>query len=173
MNLPKQVIDLCNMLDEKKAINILVCDTTKMKNVADYFLIATASDLTHMHDICSFIESKTRENSEEFGEMVKEGFNLSKWVVLNFDKIFVEIFTKEERKRYNLEKFLNEGGNIRTYKRVKRQLENEKKRKLLREKLEARVKKLKERTKKVRRVSSRKPEKKKPNQSKKYRRGAK
>lgn len=132
MNIPQKVIDICNFLEEKKAEDIIVCDTTKMHNVADFFIIATGNSSTHLNGICDYLEEKARENN--YPSLEREGFILSTWVVLDFDNVLVHLFTKEEREKYSLQKLLSDGKNEFSLKRINSTLDAERKKQELLEK---------------------------------------
>ncbi len=117
MRITEKVVSICLLLDEKKAQDIVVCDTTKMKNAVNYFIIASADSIAHVRGVADYIEEKAKE-SEILKDYYREGYEQSDWVVFDFDDIFLHIFTKDARERYSLQKMLNEGGNIFTLKRV-------------------------------------------------------
>lgn len=130
MKIPQNLLDICKYLEEKKAEEIVVIDTSKMPNVANYNIIATATSTTHTKGIADYLEEQILNNSS-LNLFNREGFNLSEWIILDCDEIFVHIFTKTKREYYNLEKLLNEGGNAKTYekllKEAKKQSEKEQK----------------------------------------------
>lgn len=128
MKFPDKVIDICMLLNEKGAKDIVVCNTTKMKNVAEYFVLATGDDIPQVKELADFIEQKVQEHNDKFGDYFREGYAQSSWVVFDLDNLFVNIFTKDEREHYSLQKLLNEGGNIYTLKRIISDIENRKKR---------------------------------------------
>lgn len=132
MNIPQKVIDICNFLEEKKAEDIVVCDTRKMHNVADFFIIATGNSSTHINGICDYLEEKAKENN--CPSLEREGFILSTWVVLDFDNVLVHLFTKEEREKYSLQKLLSDGKNEFSLKRINSTLDAERKKQELLEK---------------------------------------
>lgn len=134
MDIPQKVIDICKMLEDKKAEDIIVCDTTKMHNVADYFVIATGGSSMHLNGICDYLEEKASEY--DLPTPKREGFILSTWVVLDFDNILVHLFTKEEREKYSLQKLLNDGKNEYSLKRINFLLDSERKRQMSLEKRE-------------------------------------
>ncbi len=142
MDIPQKVIDLCTMLDDKKAENIVVFDATKMHNVADYFIVATGNSSAQLNGICDYVEEKTLENNLPAPR--REGFVLSKWVVLDFDNVLVHLFTKEEREKYSLNKLLGNGKNEFSLRKINSLLLAEKKRKELQEKKEQEKEKRKE-----------------------------
>ena len=105
---------ICKVLYENKAENILYINTSKNSNIVNFFIIATGSSVTHVKsliDICYEEICKT----EIFNINFREGFNTSKWQVLDLGDGFIHIFTKEEREKYNIEKLLSESGNTMTY----------------------------------------------------------
>lgn len=118
MKVPQKIVSICTLLDNKKAENIVVCDTTKKQNVVDFFVIATLTSSGHIKGVVDYIMEESIKMPLVFGEPTREGFNLSGWVVLDFGDVFVHLFTKEERAHYNLDKFVNEGGNLVTFKRI-------------------------------------------------------
>lgn len=142
MNIPQKVIDICALLEDKKAEDIVVCDTTKMHNVADFFIIATGGSSAHINGICDYLEEKTSEMG--YSIFKREGFILSNWVVLDFDNILVHLFTKEEREKYSLQKLISDGRNEYNLKKINTMLANEKKKEILEEKKKQEKEKRKE-----------------------------
>jgi ribosome-associated protein len=128
MKFPNKVVDICKLLDANKAQDIVVCDVTKLQNSIDYFIIATATSSAHIRGIVENISLFTLVNHSELGEMTREGFGMnSTWVVLAFGEVFVHLFIREERNRYNLEKLWNNGRNVTTFKRLISQINSEEK----------------------------------------------
>ena len=127
MKIPQKVADICALLDDKKANDILVCDTSKLNNVADFFVIATGDSPAHLNGISDYVIQKAQENQEYFGFVAKEGFILSQWIVLDFDNVIVHLFVGEEREKYSLSKLLNDGHNQVTFKKLQSDLRTQKK----------------------------------------------
>ena len=122
MKVPENIFKLCNFLDDKKAENIIVFDTTKMPNVANYNIIATATSVTHTKALADYVEIEAQKE-KGFNLLNREGFNLSEWIILDFDEVFVHIFTKVKRDYYNIEKLLSEGNNNKSFEKIKKELE--------------------------------------------------
>lgn len=136
MKIPQKVLDICALLDDKKANDILICDTTKLNNVADYFILATGDSPAHLNGISDYIMSKAQENQPYYEFVGKEGFILSQWIVLDFDRVLVHLFVKEEREKYSLAKLLNEGRNQISYKKLQNNMEVQQKRQEMQQKKE-------------------------------------
>lgn len=117
MKVTEKVVNICLFLDEKKAQDIVVCDTTKMKNAVNYYIIASADSIAHVRGVADYVEEKAKEN-DLLKDYFREGYEQSEWVVFDFDEVFLHIFTKDARERYSLQKMLNEGGNVFTLKRI-------------------------------------------------------
>ena len=87
-------------LEDKFAIDIKVLDIKKISSVADYFIIASASNP---------LRAMTDEVDEQ---LYKVGFRLNhsegvqskSWILLDFGNIVVHLFNKEDRDFYNLER---------------------------------------------------------------------
>lgn len=142
MKIPEVVLKLCEYLEDKKAENLCIADTTKMANIANYNIIATATSVTHTKALADYLEEQVLKN-KDCSLVAREGFNFSEWIVLDFNEIFVHIFTKEKREYYNIEKLFNEGNNIKTFDKVKKDLEKQAKTAKDKEKLELKKAELK------------------------------
>ena len=126
MKIPDKVLKLCEYLQDKKAENVVVADTTKMLNVANYNIISTATSTAHTKALADYLEEQTSKNND-YVLVNREGFNFSEWIILDFDEIFVHIFTKEKREYYNIEKLFNEGNNVKTIDKIQKELKRQEK----------------------------------------------
>lgn len=120
MEVFQNLLKICELLEDKKAEDILIIDARKMNNVADFYIIATSTSNTHTKGVADFLETEVLK-LKGFNYVNREGFNLSDWVVLDFNNVFVHILTKQKREYYSLEKLLNEGNNIKSYDRIKKE----------------------------------------------------
>lgn len=154
----QKIVSICTLLDSKKASNIVVCDTTKKQNVVDYFIIATMDSCGHIKGVVDYIMEESLRMPLVYGEPKREGFSLSGWVVLDFDDVFVHLFTKEERDHYNLDKFVNEGGNMVSFKKIASDIKSQKEKEEAKAKSEMK-RKLKEQSKVSKKTSKIKKEK--------------
>lgn len=91
----------CSLLDEKKAIDTLAMDLSRVNSYFEYFIITTGSSNIH----CKSLARDLRKFFYEKG--VKEGMKPdlnSGWIILDFEGIIVHVFTEEMREYYQLEK---------------------------------------------------------------------
>jgi len=98
MELHKKIV---NLLEEKKAEDIVVLDVSKLTNIADYFIIATANSAVHARALAEYI-TETLEK-EGIAPIHVEGLENANWILLDFVDIIVHIFQKEWREYYDLE----------------------------------------------------------------------
>ncbi len=91
----------------KKGQNITLIDISKTSGFADYFVITDVPSERLMKTVSDEVEEKLAE----LGIFLKhsEGKNGTGWILLDFGDIIVNVFSKEQRDRYNLEKLWSDG----------------------------------------------------------------
>ncbi|MCI9639321.1 MAG: ribosome silencing factor [Emergencia sp.] len=89
-------------LDDKKALDIAVIEIMEKATFADYLVIATGNSERQVNSLVDEVEDQFAKE----GLLVKniEGKQNSGWVLMDFGDIIVNIFTKEMREKYNIEK---------------------------------------------------------------------
>lgn len=97
----ENVLKICELLDEKKAEEIIAVYVADKTIIADWFIICSGRSNAHVKALCD-------ELSEKFPEEMElrrtEGYQEGRWVVLDFATVLVHVFHPEERKYYNLER---------------------------------------------------------------------
>lgn len=88
--------------DEIHAEDIVVLDLRGISNLADYFVICTATSVPHLKAVARDVRHKTEE---ALGEKPRstEGDASSLWVVIDYVDVVVHIFHEEMREIYRLE----------------------------------------------------------------------
>lgn len=124
MEIFQNLLKICELLEGKKAEDILIIDARNMNNVADFFILATSTSNIHTKGIADYLETEVLK-LKDFNYVNREGFNLSDWVVLDFNNVFVHILTKQKREYYSLEKLLNEGNNIKPFDKLKKEYQKQ------------------------------------------------
>lgn len=113
---PEKVIEICKLLDEKKANEITVCDVSKSKDFVKFFIVATLDSTAHIRETVDYLMQNT--SGGDFSFWQREGFNMSEWVVLDYYDVFVHLFTKEERNHYSFDKLVSGEASCLSYKRI-------------------------------------------------------
>lgn len=99
-------------IDEKKGQDIVIIDISGISGFADYFIVTHASSDRLMRTISEEVEDRLASLDTPLKRI--EGKNGSGWILMDFGDIIVNIFTKEQRDRYNIEKIWGDG-EITTY----------------------------------------------------------
>jgi ribosome-associated protein len=94
-------------VDDKKAIDIVVIDISKVASFANYFLICTGESSRQIQAIADEVEAKLKAEGERPGHI--EGFRNAEWVLMDYADIVVHIFSKNARVYYDLERLWRDG----------------------------------------------------------------
>ena len=89
-------------LDAKKALDILVIDIMEKAAFADYLVIATGNSERQVGALVDEVEDQFAK--EGITARSIEGKHGSGWILIDFGDIIVNLFTRETRERYSIEK---------------------------------------------------------------------
>lgn len=89
-------------LDSKKAEDITIFDIATKSSIADYLILASASN----ERLIGALVDEVEEAYAKEGLLVKsiEGKKESGWILMDFGDIIVNVLTFEMREKYNIEK---------------------------------------------------------------------
>ncbi len=98
------------LLEDKKAEDIVVLDVSKLTNIADFFVIASANSSVHAKALAEHLV----EEMEKRGYTVDhvEGTEFGNWILIDLLDVIVHIFTPEWRERYGIEWIWSEAGRV-------------------------------------------------------------
>jgi len=88
---------------EKKAEDVQVLEINERLRVADYFVVATGHNRTHVRALFNELHVQLKAMGETHRPV--EGASLGWWVVLDYGDVVVHLFQKEAREYYDLEHF--------------------------------------------------------------------
>jgi len=97
-----QVLRMAEILEDRKALDVLILDISKLTVVADYFLIASGRSETQVKALYDELEKRTAEAGQAVRH--RDGYQGGRWLVLDYGDIIVHLFHHEERKFYDLER---------------------------------------------------------------------
>lgn len=89
------------VLEDKKAENIVVLDVRKLSSVTDYHVICTGSNPRHFKALIEACEKSLRE--KEHKPFRVSGTPDSAWMILDYLDFVVHVFGEETREHYALE----------------------------------------------------------------------
>jgi ribosome-associated protein len=91
-----------SILNKKKAQDVVIIDISDKSSFADYFVIASGGSERQVGTLAEELE----DQFAKAGLMARgvEGKNASGWILMDYGDVIVNIFTAEQRSRYNIEK---------------------------------------------------------------------
>lgn len=103
MNLtPQQVArKIAAAASDKKARDILLLNMENLSPLTDYFIIASADNVTLVKAVADNIEEKLAE--EGILPSRTEGYAEGRWILMDYGDCVAHIFLEEDRDFYNLE----------------------------------------------------------------------
>ena len=105
-----QAMALCELLDDKKAVDIMAIHVADKTIVADWFIIAGGRAVPQVKALCDELEGR----AAQMGLVIRrrEGYAQGRWIVLDYGAILVHLFHPEEREYYNMERLWEDGENV-------------------------------------------------------------
>ena len=95
------VKEIAEILDQKQGEEIVVLDVSKVSNLSDYFLVATANSDPHMEALRdSILEILEKQSVQIIYYDKGRGYD---WLVIDGGYFIVHIFSKKGREFYSLE----------------------------------------------------------------------
>ncbi len=91
------------ILEDKKAKDVEILDVFEKTILADYFIVATGTSTTHVKALSGEVEYVLKENHQRMVDHI-EGFESSRWILMDYGDVVVHVFHQEERDFYSLEK---------------------------------------------------------------------
>lgn len=87
---------------EQGGTDLLVLDMTGHTAIFDYFVIATGTSRRQLHAISEEIDDVLEKELKEKRSNI-DGYDDSKWIVLDFGTVVIHLFDEDTRKFYSLE----------------------------------------------------------------------
>ena len=86
---------------------IKILDIHEISVLADYFLIAHGNNPNHVHALIDAVQDKLAELGVTSNHI--EGYQEGSWVLIDFGRIIVHVFSKDARLFYDLERIWSDG----------------------------------------------------------------
>ena len=94
-------------LGEKKGEDIKIIDINGVSVIADYFVLASASNVNQLDALVDSVEEKLFKAGYECRQ--KEGNLSSTWLLMDYGDVIIHVFSKEDRLFYDLERIWRDG----------------------------------------------------------------
>ena len=88
-------------LEDKKAENMVILDVSKLTNIADFFVIASANSQVHARALADHLIEEAKRSGLEVDHV--EGMEFGGWILIDMLDVIVHIFTPEWREYYGIE----------------------------------------------------------------------
>jgi len=101
---------IVRIMDENKAENINVIYIGEQSSIADYFVVCSSLNKLHSQGIAQKIEKKLKDKNIK--SLRKEGYQEGEWILQDYGDIIVQIFKKDIRDYYDLDKLWQDAESI-------------------------------------------------------------
>lgn len=102
----KKIEVVMNSLEDINLSDIEIYDMREKSPFFDYLIISSATSDRQLQAAINHVQKDLQENGFELARV--EGKNSNSWILIDAKDIIINVFTKEEREYYNLEKMLVE-----------------------------------------------------------------
>ena len=96
---------------DKKAFDLDVLSVGSLTSIADYFILASATNERQAAAIADAIVSQLKEQLN-VRPLLVEGATPGRWILLDFGDFIVHIFTEDVRRFYGLERLWGDAPNV-------------------------------------------------------------
>ena len=93
---------LAELLNNKKAEDIVVIDIAEKSSFADFLVVASGTSDRHIESLIDDVEDLAAQDGVPTKGI--EGKNGTGWILLDLGDVIVNIFSREMRSKYNIEK---------------------------------------------------------------------
>jgi len=108
---PKEMAKIAlDALLDKKGEDVRVIDISEVSTIADYFVIASGSNINQVQALVDNVEEQMHKAG--YVDPKIEGHGSSTWVLMDYEDIVVHVFSEEDRSFYNLERIWKDGKEI-------------------------------------------------------------
>jgi ribosome-associated protein len=89
------------LAQEKKAKDVLIVDLKGLTDIADYFLVASATSERHVLAVAEHVEKALKDGG--IRPYAVEGYKEARWVIMDYGSFVIHIFLEQLRDLYDLE----------------------------------------------------------------------
>ena len=93
--------------EENQGQDIVVLDMRQLSPLFDYFVIATGTSRRQLHAMSEEIDHKLEDDLGDKRQSV-EGYQESRWILLDYGTVVIHLFEQESRDYYALEQLWGE-----------------------------------------------------------------
>jgi len=94
---------IAELLEDKKAEEILVLDLRPEQVIADFFVIATGNSDRQLRSLADWVKTELKLKESIAPYAVEGGSAESGWVLMDYGIVMVHLFLEERRQYFDLE----------------------------------------------------------------------
>lgn len=107
-NQAKEMVKIAvEALEDKKGEDIRVIDIQNVSVIADYFIIASGTNGNQVQALVDNVQEALYKAGYE--ECQLEGYHSANWILMDYKDIIVHVFSKDDRRFYDLERIWRDG----------------------------------------------------------------
>ena len=95
---------IARILDDNKALDVVILNVSNVCSLSDYFIIATGTSTTQVRGLTETIKKKIKEIFQRI-PIGSETEKANRWNLLDYGEVVVHIMHSTERENYKIEKF--------------------------------------------------------------------
>lgn len=95
---------IARILDDNKAVDIVILNVSNVCSLSDYFIIATGLSTPQVRGLTEIVKKKVKEIFKRI-PIGSETERANRWNLLDYGEVVVHIMHKTERETYKIEKF--------------------------------------------------------------------
>ncbi len=107
LNTVKQAV---RALEDKKAEDIVVLEIGEISTIADYFVLASANNPNQILAMKDAVDEELAKSGIHAKQI--EGNGSSTWILMDYQDMVVHLFSKEDRRFYDLEHIWMDGKRV-------------------------------------------------------------
>ena len=96
---------------ENRGTDVAVLDMTESAAWVDYFVIATGTSRRQLHAMSELIDDKLEKDLGD-KRMNIDGYDESKWIVLDYGTVVIHLFDEDTRAFYSLENLWSDANRV-------------------------------------------------------------
>ena len=97
----KKIFLIKDLLEEKKAENIVILDLKDLSSVTDTMIVASGHSDRHVQAVSEFLAQEMKKHG--YFPLGSEGLQSGRWALLDYGEIVVHVFYDDVRLHYDLE----------------------------------------------------------------------
>ncbi|MGI6319217.1 MAG: ribosome silencing factor [Dethiobacteria bacterium] len=103
LNAKEFALEAVRLLNEKKAVDVILLDLANVSLIADYFIICNGTSKIQTRALCDHL-LENLPGEEGYSLLRVEGYRDASWILMDYGVLVIHIFIAEERSFYNLER---------------------------------------------------------------------